>query len=128
MFWDDDKHPFLEFDSQEQKEKLIFLDDQRLLQRVVRSNLGTYFFFRGKFTSVCGKNSLGFKKSPENTPHMHRKKILEYLRLFAEVPRLTTSIWWKIRQNTVCLHRSEHKSKMKRAILLVRRLWLNNSE
>ena len=62
--------------------------------------------FVGKITSVCGKNLVGlWEKScrfvgkicwtenfTEKYPHMHRKKIPDYLRLFAEVPRLTTFI------------------------------------
>ena len=56
--------------------------------------------------SVCGKNHVimweksyrfvgKFRWSENFTgkyPHMHRNKIPEYLRLFAEVPRLTMSI------------------------------------
>ena len=59
-----------------------------------------------KIMSVCGKNQVGlWEKSSrfvgkirwtenfnEKYPHMHRKKILDYLCLFAQVPRLTTSI------------------------------------
>ena len=62
--------------------------------------------FVGKFMLVCGKNHVGlWEKSrrfvgkfrwsenfTEKYPHMPRNKIPEYLRLFAEVPRLTTSI------------------------------------
>ena len=63
-------------------------------------------FFGGKFMSVCGKNLLDSKCHWKNTrrytkkyPQIHRKKIPEYLRLFAEVPGLTTSIWRKIHEN-----------------------------
>ena len=62
--------------------------------------------FVGKIMSVCGKNHVGlWEKSggfagkicwSENFTgkylHIHRKKILDYLCLFAEVPRLTKSI------------------------------------
>ena len=62
--------------------------------------------FVGKIMLVCGKNHVGLcEKScwfvgkirwtenfTEKYPHMHWKKIPDYLRLFAEVPRLTTSI------------------------------------
>ena len=82
---------FLEFDSQEQKEKLIFLDDQRLLQRVVRSNLGTYFF-SWKIHVGLWEKFVGIQKVTGKYPTHAPEKIREYLRLFAEVLRLTTSI------------------------------------
>ena len=123
------KHPFLEFDSQEQKEKLIFLDDQRLLQRVVRSNLGTYFFFVENSRRFVGKIRWD-SKSHRKIPHTCTGKNTG---IFTSICRGTASHNVYLMENssklkTVCLHRSEHKSKMKRAILLVRRLWLNNSE
>ena len=65
-------------------------------KKIVCSNFGWYIFFRGKFTSVCGKNSLdsrSHRKIPADTPEKNT------LRLFAEVPRLTTSIWRNIRGN-----------------------------
>ena len=55
--------------------------------------------FMEKIMSVCGKNYVGLwekfvgqKTSPKNTRTYTEKKIPDYLRLFAEVPRLTTSI------------------------------------
>ena len=65
--------------------------ESRLVRSAVHSNPVAVIFFPGKFTSVCGKNSLEGKlhrKIPTHAP----KKILDYLRLFAEVPRLTKSI------------------------------------
>ena len=54
--------------------------------------------FVGKIMSVCGKNHVGLwekfvgqKTSPEHTC-TYTEKIPDYLHLFAEVPRLKTSI------------------------------------
>ena len=62
--------------------------------------------FVRKIMSVCGKNQVGLMEKScrfvgkicrtenlnEKYPHMHLKKIPDYLRLFAEVLPLTTSI------------------------------------
>ena len=82
------KHPFLEFDSQEQKEKLIFLDDQRLLQRVVRSNLGTYFFFVENSRRFVGKIRWD-SKSHRKIPHTCTGK--KYGNIYGYLPRYRVS-------------------------------------
>ena len=48
---------------------------------------------------ICTGNFRWTRKATGKNAQMHRKKMTEYLRLFAEVPRLTMSIWRKIRRN-----------------------------
>ena len=88
-----------------------------MAERIEWGYLGTggsklEFFFKKScrsvrnIMSVCEKNHVGLwekiflsENFTRKYPHMHRKKIPDYLHLFAEVPRLTTSIWRKIHQN-----------------------------
>ena len=53
----------------------------------------------GKTNKKYREDSVDSKKVTGKYTHMHKNKILDYLRLFAEVPCLTTSICRKIRWN-----------------------------